>query len=123
MSDFETAPYLYNPETGRVMVNTEQKRRLCPNLLPCDSPEGPSGKGIKVHAEPKEDPRIEETFKEAEVQKAAGPEELLTEIDGIEDKSELAEIGEQMGCKLDKRMSVATMRGRLKNHIAELTEG
>jgi len=120
ITQIEAAPYLYNPVTGRVMINTPLKRKVCPNLLPCDTLGGPE-RFQRVDVAQVTPPKVEATPVDIETP-AEGPEELLAEIEAMDDRDELIEVAQQMGLDIGPKMNKKTIKSRLRNFITDLAE-
>ena len=127
MADSRTAKYLYNPENERVMINTPLKRRVRPNLIPCNRLDASDVQGdprVLFARRNDESPVIEETPPEESNKTVAdGFADIITQVHDSEDKAELRQIGADIGLGLVKSMKLNTMKNNILKQISEIQEG
>jgi hypothetical protein len=126
------AKYLYSPRNELVCINTELKRKMCPWMVPCNKLDASD-----ITSEPQVSMvyQGEYSSKVAEEQAAAANpptdeahtvEEnykvLVVQIMSSIDKTELCQIGADLGEDMSKSMKVENMRKRLIDKIDRLRE-
>lgn len=118
------APYLYNPDNGRVMINTPKKRRVRPNLIPC----------MKLDAsDVRDDPRVEmaredddmvmQNEPKLETSKFSGTvDDIIMQVEDSMDKGEIRQIGADLGLNLAKSTRLETLRQNVLDRLAQIKE-
>lgn len=122
------AKYLYNPENGRIMINTPLKRRVRPGLIPTNYADA---------RDVLDDPRVlmardtetaEEAFeqeqKQIETKNLTGSiDDIIHQVEDSMDKGELRQIGADVGLKgLTKAMKLETIRREVLDRLQQIKE-
>ncbi len=120
----EKARYLYNPINGRLVINSELKRRVSPNLIPCNRLDASDIAGdpvvLKAQNSPHEPVSAEDAEKESTNVVGKGFDALRLQIASSKDKLELRQIGADLNVLLDNRMKLSTMHTKLLDQIDKL---
>jgi hypothetical protein len=116
-------PYLFNPENGRVMINSEHKRKVCPKLVPCESLDGPPGYETLVSTGKQKPVKGEEVPPDSSMEEAAGPEDLLAEVEASEDLEFVKDVASQLGVQIHPRNNLKGAKKRVRKAVNDLLSG